>query len=181
MAFLLCLSVMVGGGAAAGTWVAAPAKESSGVVQQLNLAKWIAVGAKSPDRVVYIFTDPNCPYCNDLWKALQTATAPDVQIRYLLVAVIDAESRGKDAAILESANPAATFGQHERAFDKGGIAPKSAWLPATNATIAANEALMQELHIYGTPGLVYRDERQGLRVFAGMPDPAQLRSILGKR
>ena len=40
---------------------------------------------------------------------------------------------------------------------------------------------MQGLHIYGTPGLVYLDEHQRLRVFAGMPDPTQLRSILGKR
>jgi thiol:disulfide interchange protein DsbG len=131
--------------------------------------------------VVYIFTDPNCPYCNDLWKAMQTATAPDVQIRYLLVAVIDAESRGKDAAILESPNPAATLDRNERAFDKGGIVAKSAIRSTTNAIIATNEALMQQLHIYGTPGLVYLDEHKRLRVFAGMPDPTQLRSILGRK
>jgi thiol:disulfide interchange protein DsbG len=112
---------------------------------------------------------------------MQTATAPEVQIRYLLVAVIDAESRGKDAAILESANPAAALERNERAFDKGGITPKATVLPATNATIAANEALMKSFRLYGTPGLVYLDEHQHLRVFAGIPDPTQLQSIVGKR
>lgn len=180
-AFLLCLSVLAAESAAAGNWVPPPAKESSGLLQQLEHARWIATGAKSSTRVVYIFTDPECPYCNKLWKAMKTATAPDVQVRYLLVAVIDSDSRGKDAAILESANPAATFERHEAAYDNGGVAPKSTPLPATNATIAGNEALMQQLHIFGTPGLVYLDEHQGLRVFAGMPDPAQLQGILGKR
>jgi thiol:disulfide interchange protein DsbG len=179
--FLFCLTVALGGSAAAGTWVPTAARESSGLAQQLERAKWFAVGATSSARVVYIFTDPDCPYCNDLWKAMQTATAPDVQIRYLLVAVIDSDSRGKDAAILESANPAATLERQERAFEKGGIAPKSTWMSSTNAAIATNESLMQELHIYGTPGLVYLDEHQRLRVFAGMPDPRQLPSILGKR
>lgn len=181
IAFLLCLTVAIGGGAVAGTWVPGSATESSGLAQQLEHARWIPVGAPSSARVVYIFTDPECPFCHELWKAMQTATAPDVQVRYLLVAVIDADSRGKDAAILESANPAATFERQERSFDQGGIAPKSTSQPATNATIATNEALMQQLHIYGTPGLVYLDEHQHLNVFAGMPSPTQLRSILGKR
>src|SRR5262249_49392295 len=106
--------------------------------------------------------------------------APDVQIRYLLVAVISADSRGKDAAILESSDPAAALARSERNFDKGGIAPKAGWQPATAEVIATNEALMGALHIYGTPGLVYLDERNEVKVFAGMPDADQLRAIVGK-
>jgi hypothetical protein len=40
---------------------------------------------------------------------------------------------------------------------------------------------MQALHIYGTPGLVYLDEHNEVKVFVGMPDPGQLRMIVGKR
>jgi thiol:disulfide interchange protein DsbG len=165
----------------AGTWTPSPTGSAAGLMQRLDRAKWIGVGSKSTERVVYVFSDPDCPYCNDLWKALQTARAPDVQIRYLLVAVIDAQSKGKDAAILESDDPAATLAKAERNFDRGGIKPKATLLPPTAETISVNADLMQALHIFGTPGLVYLDEHNQVKVFAGMPDAKQLQMIVGTR
>ncbi|MBS0422232.1 MAG: thiol:disulfide interchange protein DsbG [Proteobacteria bacterium] len=166
----------------AGTWIAPPAGSPVGLMQRLDRATWIAAGAKSSERVVYVFTDPDCPFCNDLWKALQTAArAPDVQIRYLLVAVIDADSKGKAGAILESKDRAATLSQAERNYDRGGIAPKATLLPATSETISFNGDLMSALHIFGTPGLIYLDEHNQVKVFAGMPDEKQLQAIVGKR
>jgi thiol:disulfide interchange protein DsbG len=181
LVLLLCLTTLCANIAAAGTWVTSSTASSPGLMQRLDRAHWIGSGAKSQARVVYVFTDPNCPYCNDLWKAMQAMRAPEVQVRYLLVAVIDADSRGKDAAILESSDPAAAFDESERKFASGGIAPKSMSQAATSATISTNEALMSDLKIYGTPGLVYLDEHRELKVFAGMPNPEQLRMILGNR
>ena len=181
LVLLLCLTTLCANISAAGTWVTSSTASSPGLMQRLERSHWIGSGAKSHARVVYVFTDPNCPYCNDLWKAMQAMRSPDVQVRYLLVAVIDADSRGKDAAILESSDPAATLDESERKFARGGIAPKSTSQAATNATISANEALMTDLKIYGTPGLVYLDEHHELKVFAGMPNPEQLRMILGNR
>ena len=178
---VLALAVLSTDLCMAGNWVASPGGSAAGLMQRLDRAHWIPAGAKSSGRVVYVFTDPNCPYCNDLWKAMRTTRAADVQIRYLLVAVISADSRGKDAAILESADPATTFERSERDFDRGGITPKTNWQPATNEAISTNEALMEALHIYGTPGLVYLERPDEVRVFAGMPDPKQLRAIVGKR
>src|SRR5947209_8500251 len=103
------LLALVAGSANAGNWIAAPAGSPVGLMHRLDRAKWIGMGAKSAERVVYVFTDPDCPFCNDLWKAMQKARAPDVQIRYLLVAVIDADSKGKDVAILEAKDPVAAF------------------------------------------------------------------------
>jgi thiol:disulfide interchange protein DsbG len=165
----------------AGNWVAAPSGSSAGLMDRLDHAHWIASGPKSSARVVYVFTDPNCPYCNDLWKAMKSARAPDVQVRYLLVAVINADSRGKDAAILESKDPAATLEKHESQYDHGGVAPLPTPQAATNETVSADEKLMASLNIFGTPGLVYVDEHNQLKVFGGMPDPDQLRTIVGKR
>ena len=181
IALFLCFAMLCSNPASAGTWVAAPGGSALGLMQRLDRAHWIAAGAKSSARVVYVFADPDCPFCNDLWKALKSARAPDVQIRYLLVAVIDADSRGKDAAILESADPAATLEQHERRYTKGGVTPKSAVQPATAEAVSVNEALMQALHLYGTPGMVYLDEHNDVKVFGGMPNAEQLRAIVGKR
>lgn len=166
---------------AAGNWQAVPSGSSPGWIEQLSQAHWIAAGARSTTRVVYVFSDPNCPYCNDLWKALQVKRAADVQLRYLLVAVIDDDSRAKDAAILESQDPGATFDEQERNYANGGIHGKATLQPATASTIATNERLMSALHIYGTPGLIYVDEHNQVRLFVGMPDEEQLRMIVGKR
>ena len=166
---------------AAGNWQAVPGSSSAGWIEQLSQAHWIAAGARATNRVVYVFSDPNCPYCNDLWKALQVKRAADVQLRYLLVAVIDDDSRAKDAAILESQDPVATFDAQERSYASGGIPGKASIQPATAKTIAANELLMSALHIYGTPGLIYLDEHNQVRLFVGMPDDKQLQMIVGKR
>jgi thiol:disulfide interchange protein DsbG len=178
---LWCLLSALTGLATAGTSSTLPAATSGALVQRLEHAQWIATGAKTSNRVVYVFSDPNCPYCNDLWKAMKTARAADVQIRYLLVAVIDADSRGKDGAILESKDPAAALEQHERDFDRGGIAPKEKLATTSQQAIFVNEQLMTALGIIGTPGLVYVDQHKEVHVFAGMPNPGQLDTIVGKR
>jgi thiol:disulfide interchange protein DsbG len=181
VAFFLGLLTLAANPGLAGTWVPPPPGSAAGLMQRLDRAHWIASGAKSPARVVYVFSDPDCPFCNDLWKALKSAQAPDVQIRYLLVAVIDADSRGKDAAILESKDPATALEKHERNYARGGIAPQASVQPATSETISFNQDLMAALHLYGTPGLVYLDEKNEVKVFGGMPDAQQLRMIVGKR
>jgi thiol:disulfide interchange protein DsbG len=167
-AIALSLLALMTNISSAGNWAPTPAGFPVGLMQRLERANWIAAGSKSSARVVYVFTDPDCPFCNDLWKALRTARAPDVQIRYLLVAVIDADSRRKDAAILESKDPAATLAKHERNYDPGGIAPQATVQSQTSETISVNEALMAALQIYGTPGMVYLDEQGQVKVFGGM-------------
>lgn len=37
---------------------------------QLERSTWFAEGAAKPERVVYIFTDTECPYCHKLWLEL---------------------------------------------------------------------------------------------------------------
>jgi thiol:disulfide interchange protein DsbG len=175
------LLALAASSAEAGKWIEAPAGSPVGLMQRLDRAKWIGSGAKSTERVVYVFTDPDCPFCNDLWKAMQKARAPEVQIRYLLVAVIDADSKGKDVAILEAKDPAAALEKSERNFEHGGIAPKTPALAETTETISFNGDLMGALHLFGTPGLVYQDEHGQVKVFAGMPDARQLQTIVGKR
>ena len=177
----LCFTALCTSVSLAGNWLPKPEGSAAGLMERLDRAHWIASGARSPGRIVYVFTDPNCPYCNDLWREMRSARAADVQIRYLLVAVINTESRGKDAAILESPDPAATLEKHEQKFASGGVHPKAIALPETGETIAADESLMAALHIFGTPGLVYLDEHGEVKVFAGMPDAGQLQTIVGKR
>lgn len=179
-AFALLLSAAAGysGSGMAGNWLPTQSSSDAGIREQLQNAHWVADGPKTAKKVIYVFTDPDCPFCNELWKAMQAAHPSDIQVRYLLVAVIDEDSRGKDAAILESADPAQALRNNERKFDSGGISPKHDVQRTTNEAIALNESLMRGLRIYGTPGTVYWNSSGNLKVFAGMPNSQQLRDIL---
>lgn len=35
---------------------------------QVEKSHWIADGSGKAPRIVYVLTDPNCPYCNKLWS-----------------------------------------------------------------------------------------------------------------
>src|SRR5690606_19854540 len=72
---------------------------------QLGMAAWIAEGATQPKRIVYVFTDTECPYCHKLWEASQPHLArSDVQVRHVMVAVIARESAGRAAALLTASD-----------------------------------------------------------------------------
>ena len=47
----------------------------------LGKSTWIAEGSTTPRRIVYVFTDTECPYCHKLWLATQPLlVGSDVQV-----------------------------------------------------------------------------------------------------
>jgi thiol:disulfide interchange protein DsbG len=131
-----------------------------------------------PARVIYVFTDPECPYCNVLWNDLQHADLSAVQIRHLIVAVVTPQSRDAAAAILEASDPARALAAHERRYRKQAVAPYPKISSATRETLAVNFSLMDSLGIYATPAVVYDDEDGRVSVFSGVPSAAQLQKML---
>lgn len=147
---------------------------------ELGKARWIAEGASHPKRIVYVFTDTECPYCHKLWQAIQPQLGNgDLQVRHLLVAVIAPQSEGRAAAILDAADPKAAFEQHERAFGHSPLVPEKSVAKATAQRIADNTALMDRLGADGTPTTVYQDAQGNVRMTVGMPPEAQLKAIFG--
>ncbi len=147
---------------------------------ELGKAGWIAEGASTPKRIVYVFTDTECPYCHKLWQATQPLLVDgDVQVRHVMVAVIAPKSLGRAAAILEASDPKAALRQHEKAFGHSTLQPSANVSAATRERISANVELMQKLGIYGTPATVYKDADGGIRVASGMLSDARLRAIFG--
>ena len=147
--------------------------------QKLEQATWIAEGASKPDRIVYAFTDTECPYCHRLWQeSLPLLKGGKTQIRHLIVAVISPKSGPRAAAILQSKDRADAFQRHEQNFGHSPF-PDSGEVPKdTGKILTANAALMNQLGIFGTPALIYHDAEGKVRVQSGVPDPATLRKIL---
>ncbi|HKJ72088.1 MAG TPA: thiol:disulfide interchange protein DsbG [Gammaproteobacteria bacterium] len=145
---------------------------------RLEDAHWFATGAEDPKRVVYMFTDPFCPYCNAIWRASRPYYGEGLQIRHLLVGVIRPSSADKAAAILQSDRPAAAFRRHQAHYGE----PGEDQLPAqisddARAAVQANNRLMSRLGVSGTPAVFYRTADGTVKLASGMPPLSQLADI----
>lgn len=143
---------------------------------------WVADGKADAPRIVYAFSDPNCPYCNHFWEAARPwVDAGKVQIRQILVGVIREDSPNKAAAILGATAPEAALQENERNFAKGGIKPLPS-VPAAVATqLRANEELMLDLGFQGTPGILFKDADGSVQMRSGLPQGEDLETVLGPR
>ena len=150
--------------------------------KQLEESAWIADGAKSAPRVIYTFTDPNCPYCNKLWNDTRPwVTSGKVQVRHILVAILGPTSPGKAAALLSAQDPQAALTQHEQQHRSGGVKPLALISPTVRAQLDANQTLMQQLGFAATPTTFYKDTEGNLQNVQGAPPAEMLSRILGPR
>lgn len=148
----------------------------------LERTRWVADGNDAAPRVIYMFTDPNCPFCNKFWKqARPWVEGGHVQIRHILVGILTQTSPGKAAAILESANPAEALREHETAGIDGGISALDSIDTDTAEVLNMHAQLMEQLQIQGTPGIFYFDAENKLQIQRGAPLDDDLEMILGPR
>ncbi|MFP5405202.1 MAG: thiol:disulfide interchange protein DsbG, partial [Gammaproteobacteria bacterium] len=141
---------------------------------QLEASHWVADGKADAPRIVYTFSDPNCPYCNRFWQASRPwIDSGKVQLRHVLVGVIRADSANKAAAILAEGN--------ERNFAKGGIDPAPTVPAQVREKLSANQQLMVELGFQGTPAILFRDDEGLVQRRSGMPAEQDLPVVLGAR
>ncbi|MFZ3141374.1 thiol:disulfide interchange protein DsbG [Polaromonas sp.] len=156
---------------------------------QVEKSHWIADGSSKAPRIVYVLTDPNCPYCNKLWSdARPWINAGKVQLRHIMVGILTPTSAGKAAALLTSKNPAAALADYEQAntaanakvmaagrpkpLEDHGIKPMGKIPAAAQAKLDANEQLMQSLQLRATPALIWRDDKGEVQTRTGAPDGA---------
>ena len=89
---------------------------------KLEASAWVRDGKADAPRVVYTFSDANCPYCHKFWEAARPwVDAGKVQLRHIMVGVIREDSPAKAAAILSARDPSAALLENEHQFDRGGI------------------------------------------------------------
>lgn len=150
--------------------------------QRAEASHWVRDGKPDAPRVVYTFSDPNCPFCNRFWSAARPwVDAGKVQLRHIMVGVIREDSLNKAAAILAADNPEEALLENERNFASGGIEGLAAVPQGVSARLRANQETMVELGFQGTPGIIYKDADGKVRNHGGMPQGADLERILGPR
>ena len=149
---------------------------------KMEASHWIADGKADAPRVVYLFSDPNCPYCNMFWEqARPWVDAGKVQLRHIMVGIIREDSPGKSAALLAAKDPAKALHDHEKA-GKASKLKALGKIPAdVQAQLNANMQLMEELELSATPAIFYMDDKGELQQQQGAPSPDKLVKILGAK
>ena len=155
---------------------------SDRIWKRLDGSAWVRDGRADAPRVVYTFSDANCPYCHRFWEAARPwVDSGKVQLRHVMVGVIREDSPAKAAGILGAPNPSAVFLQNEHDFSKGGIKPAATITPALANKLDANQVLMVELGFQGTPGILFRDAQGMVQRVSGMPQGEDMEKVMGPR
>jgi thiol:disulfide interchange protein DsbG len=136
-----------------------------------------------PPRGVCVF-DPNCGYCQLLYKNLQTFIAPyNLQLRWIPVAIVDATSLGKAAAIMQAKDPKAALDNNEAHYNTntytGGISEEIPFA-GTEARLRVNEALLNQVGIPVVPTMLFQAKSGEAMVIQGALSPIALRKVLDR-
>lgn len=146
-----------------------PEPDYSQAWSALEKAAWVQEGAPTAKRVVYVFTDPNCPFCNRLWSAMNPYAGKDIQIRHIMVGILTPTSLPKAATILADPSPAKALEKHERSYAQGGIAALKAVPGKAKGEVEANNRLMASLGVAATPAVFFKDAQGKVRRVVGLP------------
>ncbi len=158
----------------------------SNVWEKVEASTWIPDGKPDAKRIVYVFTDINCGFCNRLWvEARPWVESGKVQIRHIMVGIIRDNSSAKAATVLTDANPSArmdAYGNFIRAgrpasLSKDDIQPMDAIPAEVMAKIDANHQLMASLKLQATPSLVWKDEAGNVQIRTGAPEQTVLEAF----
>ncbi|MGC8696996.1 MAG: thioredoxin fold domain-containing protein, partial [Halothiobacillus sp.] len=137
-------------------------------------------------KIIYVFFDPNCPYCHNVYDSLVKIrkTQPDLQYRWVPLALLGGTSIGKAAAIIQAPDPLAAFHQSERNYGfldndtGGGIQPVKNITNATQTLLDENLSILQGENLAGIPVVVFQASDGKPFYFMGQRTQTQLQELL---
>ncbi|MFK3974804.1 thiol:disulfide interchange protein DsbG [Pseudomonas sp. NPDC087358] len=149
---------------------------------QMESSTWIADGASTAPKVIYLFSDANCPYCNMFWEqARPWVKSGKVQLRHIMVGVIREDSAAKAAALLADANPELALQKHEQAGKSSTLKALQSIPKDIQAKLDGNMKLMEDMGLSATPSIFYKDENGNLQQQQGAPSPQVLAKMMGPK
>lgn len=177
---LLSVNFMVTTGSAA----AEPAASKQGVADKMlariDQATWIKDG--SSEHVMYIFFDPNCPYCHRVYVDTRDWIKRNaVQIRWIPVGVLTPTSHGKALTLLDAKDPVTLFHKSEENFSGGEGSALDEALEGSDKAEKALKVNAEILRLTGfdaVPSLLFRAKDGQAVIIRGAPPAEKLKEIL---
>lgn len=160
-----------------------PKPDLAGLFSDLEKSSYVTEGvSKDPKNVLYVFVDPNCPFCHFTWMALQPYEKAGLQVRWIPVATLGPTSMPKAIEVMAAKDKTAAFRKMEENHGKS-------WAPSPSSSVSSNQAvaaqirangeLMERFGIAGTPGVIWKDKQGKVNVKGGMPRLSELPAITG--
>jgi len=162
--------------------VQARQKVAASMLADIKQATWIRDGKSA--HVIYVFFDPNCPYCHTVYEMLRPQVQRgDVELRWVVVGKLMATSIGKAAAMLEARDPTEALHRNERGFSRetgsfGGIMEEPAPREETLRKLKANLDLLNRTGFDAVPALLFRTRDGKVDIIRGAPPAAFLEKLL---
>ncbi|EKE71647.1 thiol:disulfide interchange protein DsbG [Gallaecimonas xiamenensis] len=149
--------------------------------QTLGESAWVVDGNPKAPRIIYVFTDPECPYCHRFWQqARPWVEAGKVQLRHVMVGIIREESPDESAAVLAAADPAKALDAHQHGYRQPGYAMDTSGITeAARQQVEANNDMMTELGIHATPAIYYQEADGTVRTVMGLPQGDKVEEVMG--
>lgn len=157
-------------------------KAAASMLANIQQATWIRDGKSA--HVMYVFFDPNCPYCHKVYEMLRPQVQRgEVELRWVVIGKLMATSTGKAAAILEAKDPTEAFYRNEREFSQetgsfGGIEEEPAPREETLRRLNANHALLNRSGFDAVPALLFRTKDGKADIIRGAPPAAFLEKLV---
>ena len=147
------------------------------MLTDIHQATWISEG-KGP-HVIYIFFDPNCPFCHRLYENTRAwIKQGKVELRWIPVGILATTSAGKAAAILGAKNPLQAFYYNEDHYSKGGGIEEDLATPAVDKQLKANAALLARTGFGAVPIMLFHTSDDTPYLIQGSPPKDKLKIIL---
>lgn len=161
---------------------AAPVKKSAQeAYEAAQRAAGFSVGPVMAANTVYVFFDPACPHCAQLW-ANARPLHNQLKMVWIPLGWLRPSSGPQSATILAAEDPAAAMEENERRVleRKGGITANQGVSDEIKDKIKANTDLFNELGAESVPLIVYRHAQTGqYGMHSGAVDAATLRAMIG--
>lgn len=157
-------------------------RSATSMLADIQQAAWIRDGKST--HVIYVFFDPNCPYCHKVFEMLRPQVQSGaVELRWVPIGKLMLTSLGKAAALLEDKDPTAALYRNERDFSRetgafGGIEEEPLPREDTIRRLNANHALLRRSGNDAVPALLYRTKDGKANLVVGAPPAATLDAIV---
>ena len=131
-------------------------------------------------RTVYVFFDPQCPHCADLWEAAKPLKT-QAKFIWIPVGLVSKASTAQGATLLAATDPAAAMEAHEASMraQLGGISAGND-IETQRTVVEKNTALMTRFGFNSVPSIIAKHALTGeLVTQEGSSSTAALANLLG--
>lgn len=161
---------------------------STAIAADVSEVAWTSVktlrgirsGSDTDAPALYVFFDPNCPWCATLWtSSVDGKPFNERAALWIPVAYLGDDSMGKGAALIRAADRsalAANFAMFNHTWHAGATAPVT---PSESEAAALGRSKAVWYALGGaTPMLVYRTREGSVKSFVGAPKADELARVL---